>query len=177
MKILALDQAQNVTGYSVFDGTDLIKWGVLNYFKEDVEYRLPLMCNHIQLIIKKYRPQLIIFEGVSLKDSVQRLIHLAQVQGCIIQMCIEDKIPYKIYQPTLWRRILNFEQNNNTTRNELKQQAINLVYECYGIKVKHDCAEAICIALAHLKRTGLLPDLDETGIRYENTRIRSVNEC
>lgn len=161
MKIISLDQAQNATGYAVFEDTNLIKWGVLDYGDEDVELRLPLLCNHIQLLIKKYKPDFILFEGVVLKDSVQRLIHLAQLQGCIMQIAMEDKIPYKIYQPTLWRKILGFKQSNELHRNELKQQAVEYVKKSYGIKVGHDCAEAICIALAYLKDSGKLPDLKE----------------
>lgn len=159
MKILALDQAQNMTGYAVFEDSDLHKWGVLDYHTEDVELRLPLMTNHIQLLMNKYNPDVVVFEGVSLKDSVQRLIHLAWVQGCIIQMCFERKIPYSIYQPTLWRKILEFKQRNDMTRKELKEQAVDYVYACYGIRVNNNAAEAICIALAYLTDSGILLDL------------------
>ena len=158
MRVLALDQAQNITGYSVFDDTDLLKWGVINYSREDVEIRLPLMSNHIQVIMDKWKPDIVVFEGVALKDSVQRLIHLAQVQGCIMGMCFDRKIPYRIYQPTLWRKILEFEQRNEMSRRELKEQAVAFVKSAYGISVGDDTAEAICIALAYLKDSGMLPD-------------------
>lgn len=158
MKILALDQAQNMTGYAVFEDSDLHKWGVIDYHREDVELRLPLMTNHILLLMNKYQPDVVVFEGVSLRDSVQRLIHLAWVQGCIIEMCLERKIPYEIYQPTLWRKILEFTQRNDMSRKALKEQAVDYVKTCYGIRVNDNAAEAICIALAYLTDSGILLD-------------------
>lgn len=159
MKILALDQAKSITGYAFFENTDLVKWGVCDYEKEDYEARTILMCHHIRYLIAKFKPDIVVFEGVVLqKDKVQRLIYLAQLQGCIIEMCLERFIPYKIYQPSYWRSVLGFEQRNEMQRIEYKKKAQDFVRDKYGINVGFDCADAICIALAYLKDSGELPD-------------------
>lgn len=160
LKILSIDQSSVRTGYAIFNGTDLIKWGVLDFHKEkDIEVRLLGMCKDIDAMISKMKPALVVFEDVSLRTSVKTLIILARIQGCIMQSCYTRGIQFMIYAPTTWRRICEFSQNNKIQRKELKEQAIAFVKNGFGIRVGDDCAEAICIGLAHLKSSGELPEL------------------
>ncbi len=120
-RMIAFDQASVKTGYAVFDGTDLIKWGLL--------------------------------EANSKQQSIQIVILLARLQGCIIDICRKKKAAYSIYQPTTWRSNIGFDQGN-LKRKELKQQAVDHVKNSYGLNVGEDVCEAICIGLAHLKQQG-----------------------
>ena len=162
MRIVSFDQSSVLTGYAVFNGTGLTRWGVLDYSKnKDTQARIKDMCVEIDTIITKVKPDLVIFEDVNLRNSVKTLIMLAQIQGCIMQSCHLKNIPFVKYAPATWRRIVGIQQSNKTERENLKEQAIAFVRNSYGIKVGDDCSEAICEGLAHLKNEGLLPELTD----------------
>ena len=92
----------------------------------------------------------VVFEDVSLQTNVSTLILLAQIQGAIINTCVMNNICYSVYRPTFWRSKLGFKQNRNVKRPELKQQAKDYVYNKYGLKLKEDLCDAICIGEAFI---------------------------
>lgn len=160
MRLLAFDQSSAKTGYAVFSDTSLTRWGVLDYSKnKDAVSRIREMCLEIDTIISRVKPDVVVFEDVNLRTSIKTLIMLAQIQGCIMQSCYLKGIPFVIYAPATWRRIVGIKQNNKTERENLKEQAIAFVRDSYGIRVGDDCAESITLALAHLKNEGFLPEL------------------
>jgi len=160
LRIASFDQASVKTGYAIFSGTDLTRWGVLDYHKEtDVNIRFKNMCLEINTIIERIAPDVVVFEDVNLRTSVKTLIMLARIQGCIMQSCFLHNTPFVIYSPVTWRKIVGINQGNKIERKELKEQAIAFVRNGYGIKVGDDCSEAICEGLAYLKEQKLLPEL------------------
>lgn len=160
LRLLTFDQSSVRTGYAVFSGTGLTRWGVLDYSKnKDTPVRIKEMCLEIDNVISKVKPDIIVFEDVNLRTSVKTLIMLAQIQGCIMQSCYLKNIPFIVYAPATWRRLVGIKQSNKIERENLKEQAIAFVRSSYGIKVGDDCAEALCLGLAHLKNEGLLPEL------------------
>lgn len=176
MKIIIFDQASSKTGYALFNETNLTRWGVLDLSKEkNIEVRLRDMCNQINTIIAKTKPDLVIFEDVSLRTSVKTLIILSRIQGCIMQDCYDKNLDFIIYAPTQWRKILEIAQSNKIKRPELKKQAIAFVKNSYGITVGDDCAEAICIGLAHLKKNGILPNLNDIKENLDGEKNKQKN--
>ena len=153
IKILAYDQASGCTGVAVFIDEKLIKYDVIDLkrIKNDKDKRFKTMAVKIYEYIINEKPDIVVFEDVSLQTNVSTLLLLAQIQGVIMQSCIVNGIPYKIYKPTSWRKILNFAQGRNIVRKQLKQQAVDLVKDKYNINVKDDIADAICIGNAYIK--------------------------
>lgn len=84
------------------------------------------------------------------KRSAQAVILLARLQGIIMGYCDMLNIPYTVYLPSQWRKVLGFKQGR-VTRENLKQQAIDLVRDTYNLSVQTDEADALCIAMAYLK--------------------------
>lgn len=132
------------------------------------------MCVQIDTIIEKTKPDIVVFEGVNLRTSVRTLITLAQIQGCIMQSCFLKNIEFTEYAPVSWRKIIGITQNNKIQRKELKEQAIAFVRDGYKINVGEDCAEAICLGLAHLKKNDLLPDLND--LKRSKKNKENINE-
>lgn len=85
-----------------------------------------------------------------LMKSPQTMKILARLQGIIVGFCMDKEIPFHIYLPTEWRKRLGFKQGR-ASRDQLKQQAIDLVSNSYNLSVNSDEADAICIAIAHIK--------------------------
>ena len=151
IKIIAYDQASSLSGVAVFEDDKLIKYDLIDLHKDkNMEHRV---CNMMK-ILGKYiidnMPDYVIFEGVSLQTNVSTLLLLAQIQGAIMQTCVMNNIPFIVYKPTQWRKALKFNQGKNVKRPELKQQAKDYVYNKYGLKLKEDLCDAICIGEAFI---------------------------
>lgn len=160
-RLIAFDQATRFTGFSCFDGPDLRNYGLLEAHEEDSDARLDEMAGQIRDLIRRYNPKFIVFEGVMFQKSPNALIMLANLQGVIRGICQERGCGYAVYAPTAWRRLMGIRQGSGITRDKLKAQAIALVHEAYGIEVAEDVCEAICIGLAHLRKTGVIPPLND----------------
>lgn len=108
-----------------------------------------IKCIHNQIV--QSNVDHVVFEDVSLQTNVSTLILLAQIQGAIINTCVMNDICYSVYKATFWRSKLGFNQSRNVKRPELKQQAKDYVFNKYGLKLKEDLCDAICIGEAFIK--------------------------
>ena len=117
---------------------------------KDSKARFNKMCFDIRDLLKKYRPDHVVIEDIMYMRSVQAVILLARLQGIIMGYCDMLNIPYTVYLPSQWRKVLGFKQGR-VTRENLKQQAIDLIRDTYNLSVQTDEADALCIAMAHLK--------------------------
>lgn len=148
IKILAFDQALIKTGVCTLDG-DAVYHSLIDLSKiKDADERRATMRQMIQSRIKTNNPDLVVIEDVALQASAKTVIQLAQLQGAIIGACELFNIPYEILKPSEWRKELGFKQGRQVKRPELKQQAIDYVFENYGENVSSDEADAMCIAKA-----------------------------
>lgn len=100
--------------------------------------------------ITKEVPDCVVIEDVSLQTNVSTLLLLAQIQGAIMQTCVALNIPYYVYKPSFWRKVLKFNQGKGIKRPELKKQAKEYIQNKYGLKLKIDQCEAICIGEAFI---------------------------
>ena len=162
MQILGFDQSTLITGWAVFKGGEYLAHGTIDLHKhKNAERRFEKMCLEIKNTIDDWNPDEIVVEDVMLMKSPQTMKLLARIQGVIIGFCIDKNIPFHIYLPTEWRKSLGFKQGK-VSREQLKQQAIDLVSDSYGLSVNSDEADAICIAMAYIK------NLEETTNGKEN---------
>lgn len=156
MNILSFDQASVKTAWSFFTNYDLKEYSLIHIKEKDKNKKFDMMCKEIQKVIQNQQPDLIVFEDVSLQTNVATLTILARLQGCIIAECLRLNIPFIIYKPSAWRKILGFQQGRGVARKELKQQALNYVNKKYHDLIDYDSinddiAESICIGSAYIK--------------------------
>lgn len=151
MKTLSFDQASTCTGVAVFTDNELTKYDLIDLSKQkDTKQRFLDMIIPINNYIIAENPDVVVFEDVSLQTNVSTLLLLAQIQGAIMQSCAIKAIPFKVYKPTSWRKLLKFTQGRNVKRAELKQQSKDHVLNKYGLNLKDDITDAICIGEAYL---------------------------
>ena len=117
---------------------------------KDSKGRFINMCFDIRDLLRKHQPDHVVIEDIMYMRSVQAVILLARLQGIIMGYCDMLNIPYTVYLPSQWRKVLGFKQGR-VTRENLKQQAIDLIRDTYNLSVQTDEADALCIAMAHLK--------------------------
>lgn len=170
MRILSLDASSSITGYAIFTGITLKRWGVIDVHSEqNRDRRFCSMVQQIDALIKKEKIDIVVLEDINLRcGNVKTLILLARLQGCILYSAMGNGKPYHLYAPSTWRRLCAIATGSGIKRKELKEQAIALIDSVYHLQVGDDCAEAICIGLAYLKDNSLLinfANLKRSGIQ------------
>ena len=152
MKILALDQASQTTGWSVWDGSKLITYGKFTVAQPHMGDRLTAIRNHVQKLIDTHAPQKVIFEDIQLQAKTVNNVHtyrvLAEVIGMLETFLTDQKISYEIMSSSTWKSVLSIKGKDRT---EQKRNAQKWVVENYSIKPTQDECDAICIGAAHNK--------------------------
>lgn len=69
MIILALDQSTRISGWAVFDNSQLKSFGHWSETSEDIGKRFLNIKNNIKQKIEQYQPDKIIFENIQLQNG------------------------------------------------------------------------------------------------------------
>lgn len=143
-RILALDQASHVSGYSIFDGDQLVSYGTFEA-KEIEEGR---RCHEVKVwllsMIENWQCDMVGIEGIQYQEKmgVTTFQTLARLQGILIELCIELEIPYVVIATNTWR---NFCGVKGRTRADKKRSMQLLAKQWYDITLTDDEADAIGI--------------------------------
>ena len=73
---------------------------------------------------------------------------LAQLQGAIINVCLDLGVDYAIIPPSHWKSVVGI---TSKYRKEQKMAAISFVIGEYGKIVNEDVADAVCIGHTYIK--------------------------
>lgn len=143
-RILALDQASYRTGWSIFDGTQLVKYGVFEARGSTEEQHIHSVKVWLTSMIENWKPDLIGIEGIQYQQEfgVTTFQTLARLQGVLIDLCVELSIPHKICATNTWRAHCKVK---GRTRSDKKRSMQNLVKEWFDVSVTDDEADAIGI--------------------------------
>lgn len=153
----------DMSGSSIKKQKDIIKESLKRdlFFDEGVDLYswADKACNIRNSIINKYnqeKPDVVVFETV--QDNNNHDVHtkLAGLLNLLMTTCIDNKIKFLVFPIISWKKEvgIKFSKKNElgktvkTVREEHKQNAIDIVYDRFGVNVESDVADAICIALA-----------------------------
>lgn len=149
-RILALDAATNITGYSLFDDGILIYYG---HYKvqnaETAEERINQVKKWLQAVINEWEPDFVGLENIQLQTygnnqaQVETYRVLANLQGVLIDTLFEACVDHDLVYATTWRNYCNV--GNGTGRENKKRQAQEKVKLWYNQDCTQDEADAICI--------------------------------
>lgn len=146
MRVLSFDQSTRVTGHCLFVDHKYESSGIIDLHKiEDTEERSRQMGIRICQEIEKAKPDVIIIEEVQQQSNPDTLKKLARIQGIAIGFAAAHNIPLHILEPSKWRAALRYKQGRSVARKELKQQSLDFVKQKFGLVLKEDEAEAVCI--------------------------------
>lgn len=158
-RTLALDQASKTTGYAIFDNEKLVKYGKFNATSEDDIERFALMKEWLVSMINNWHPDHIGIEGIQFQEEGQAqkmgitvFQTLARLQGILMLVCHEAKIPYTICPTNTWRHSCGVK---GKTRTDKKRSMQILAKQWYDITVTDDEADAIGIGhhlVNHIKK-------------------------
>lgn len=150
-RVLALDQSSHKTGYSIYDGKELISYGVFETTKLDPMDRLQDIASWLDSMIANWKPDMVGLEdtqynpGGTSKDQIQAhdtFKLLSQVMGVVIIIALRAGCKVKTVLIPTWRHHCKVKGNH---RVDQKRSAQMLVKSWHDITVTDDESDAICI--------------------------------
>lgn len=149
IKILALDQGSNITGFSILNNEELIKYGVFNIKDEkNINERIDYNKLFLDKLYSTYKPDMISIEDIQQQKNPLTFKKLAHLQGLLINYLHINGIPYMILKPSEWRSKLGIK---GAKREIQKRNSIKYILNKYNIDVTDDESDSICIGLASYK--------------------------
>lgn len=152
MKLLALDQASRVSGWSIFEDDQLIDSGTFTLKSDDIGERLVDYRKHIEKLIEDNDIDEVAFEDIQMQsqvNNVQTFKVLAEIFGVTQEYLASHQYGYHIVSSNTWKSQLGIK---GRTRPEQKKAAQAWVLETYGKKVSQDESDAICIGASVVKQ-------------------------
>lgn len=143
-RIIGLDQATQITGYSIYDGDKLIKYGTFQAtgakeIERDIQIKQWLLS-----LIAQWKPDCVGIEGIQYeeKKGVTTFETLARLQGILMATLVESGQDYIICHTAKWREHCKVK---GKTRADKKASMRAIVKTWYDLNVSEDEADAIGI--------------------------------
>lgn len=147
MRVCGIDASTNKTGISLFIDGEYSGHMLIDLHKiKDSNIRVPKMMQEIKNILDYYKPDIIVMEECLLKTNIATVKLLSYLAGAIISWAADNQVKFRFQLPSEWRKRVKIVQGPKTPREKLKQEAIDMVKEKFGIDVTDDEAEAVLIA-------------------------------
>lgn len=152
-RILALDAATGITGYSIYDDKALVGFGT---FKTTATLpateRINNVKNWLKAALKEWKPDFVGIENIQLQKygtggaqaQVKTFQTLANLQGVLLDTIFEACIDHELVYPTEWRSYCGVS-DGDLHREARKKAAQAKVKIWYDIDCSEDEADAICI--------------------------------
>lgn len=157
MKILAIDQASQTSGWAIFENKELVEYGKVVFSDDDFIHRISklrlwlnefiddnqierVVLEDIQMQVDKETHQKVYGEGNIV--NVETFKKLAGLQAVLHELCISKEIPVDIYHSSAWKSTCGIMGQH---RQEQKRSAQLYIQNKYNVKVIQDIADAICL--------------------------------
>jgi crossover junction endodeoxyribonuclease RuvC len=157
MKILGIDPGTVVMGYGVIDAVDdeitLIDYGALTTTKNDtIGKRLNHLYQGVLEVIRRHHPDAVAVEQPFIAKNVRSAMAIGRAQAIALLAASGQGIPTFEYTPTqIKQRVANYGASSK----EQIQEMVRLQLGLAEIPQPNDAADAIAVAICHLRETHL----------------------
>ncbi len=148
-RVLALDQATYTTGWSIFDGDNLVRYGTFNTNISDETARINAVKNWMLSMISNWNPDCVAIEGIQFQEessgqklSVTVFQGLARLQGVLMEACYALKVNFIVCSTNTWRNHCGVK---GRYRADKKRSMQLIAKKEYDITLSDDEADAIGI--------------------------------
>jgi len=151
MITLAIDASTKSTGIAIFEGQELKHYECITASSTYLFKRIRKMQDEVKKIIEDYNVDRIIIEDVlpeDVKSNRKVFDALKYLQGYLVEVFEEKKIPYEFIVASHWRKLCGIKTGVGIHRESLKPRDIAFVKSQFGITANDDIADAICIGFA-----------------------------
>lgn len=149
-RVLGLDQATRITGYSIFEDGKLISYGAIksdgyNAINRDANVR-----NWLVNTIQNWNIDYVGLEGIQFQKNLEggaqvgitTFEALARLQGILMITLYDLKIPFEVCHTAVWRQHCGVK---GRTRADKKRSMQLLAKQWYDVTISEDEADAIGI--------------------------------
>lgn len=148
-RVLALDQATHITGWAIFDGQKLIRYGTFTTNLKDETARISTVKNWLLSMIMNWKPDYVAIEGIQFQEessgqklSVTVFQGLARLQGVLMETCYSQKVEYGVCPTNTWRNHCGVK---GRYRVDKKRSMQLIAKKWYDISLTDDEADAVGI--------------------------------
>jgi Holliday junction resolvasome RuvABC endonuclease subunit len=132
---LNIDQAKNISGYSVLNDLQLVDRGLINL--KGIDNRMPIYTQTIIKLISQHEPDVICFEDLKTNQNPDTIRDLAEMTGIIKLIAESQKIPWRKYIPVSIRAKLCTKKTGAGGRGT-KTDLAERICELYNIEFPYD---------------------------------------
>ncbi|HAU39434.1 MAG: crossover junction endodeoxyribonuclease RuvC, crossover junction endodeoxyribonuclease RuvC [Candidatus Peregrinibacteria bacterium GW2011_GWF2_43_17] len=152
--ILGIDPGTATTGYAIIkydgDNLDLIDFGIIKTSPADKNAdRLKQICDDIETLIKKFKPNQSAIEEIFFTKNVKTGIKVAQARGAIIATLTKHNVEVSEYKPV---EIKSAITGNGQADKKQVQKMVQIIMKMKMEPMQDDAADAIAIAITHAWR-------------------------
>ena len=157
MRILGIDPGTVTMGYGVIDGSEdeivLVSYGAFNTRpRSPIGERLSFLYKSLLEIIDRYRPDVAAVEQPFLAKNAKTALAIGRAQSVAILAAANNKIPIYEYTPAkVKQRVTNYGASSKEQIQEMVKLQLNLS----EIPEPNDAADALAIAICHLREMHL----------------------
>ena len=170
MRILGIDPGTIVMGYGVVEGGDeevtLVDYGVLKSpLRSPIGERLSYLYNGLMEVISRAQPDVVAVEQpFVMSRNVKTALAIGRAQAVAILAAANQKIPTYEYTPTqVKQRVADYGASSK----EQIQEMVRLQLRLAEAPQPSDAADALAVAICHLREVHLSELLDRQGLREE----------
>lgn len=151
IRVLALDQSSFKTGWSIYDSTELIAYGIFETNKREQIDRITELCDWLNSMVVGWKPDLVGIEDIQynprgeFQEGTQNhntFKLLGQVMGAIMISAIRLNCPIEVVNIKTWK---GYCKVRGSRRADQKRSAQLLVKNWHDVTVTNDESDAICI--------------------------------
>ena len=157
MRILGIDPGTVTMGYGVIEVRDdeiaLFDYGALvNKARSPIGERLSFLYNGLTEIITRCQPDAVAIEQPFVAKNVKSALAIGKAQAVAILAAANHKIPIYEYTPTqVKQRVVNYGASSK----EQIQEMVRLQLGLSQVPQPNDAADALAVAICHLRETHL----------------------
>lgn len=141
MRILAIDQATHVSGFSFWDNNELVDYGHFEATNKDTIFRMQEVSDWVGGLINQHNPDAVVIEAVQYQQNQKVYSTLSQLQGVLFALFFSVGVEFYIVEPSAWKSYSGIKLREK--RKEQKLQSIEIVSSSYGVTPTEDEADAI----------------------------------
>lgn len=143
-RILAIDQATHVSGWSIYDDGKPIRFGTFTTTKQSEVERIDEVRIWLIQMVSMWNVDFIALEGIQFEQHFGVVVFqtLARLQGALMVTIHELEKPFEIYPVATWRKHAGVK---GRTRTDKKASARFIVKQKFDITVSEDEADSLLI--------------------------------
>ena len=149
MNLIAFDQSTKSTGWCIMnqETSEIVQYGVIKPVGE-TNHRIRETIKKCIYLCDHFETTFVFIEGIQIQKNPKVYEILAKLQGTL-EICLEEKgYIVNVVKAPEWRKRVGIK---NKKRELVKQEAIDMVKEIYGIDASEDESEAILFCRAFSK--------------------------